>query len=532
MVGDAAAAVGVAHLDPLRFVPLDPHRQLLRGRAAAAGVDGGVLEQQQDVGDLALLARSLAAALRPRAPPRRGRVRSGQPGFRRSPLKSLHGAPLYPWRSAHGPVQGTPTRLAPGRRAQRRAGRRDAGLEPAGRRPRRPGLPHRAVRSAAAWRSGTAAGTAATTPHLQRPLPAAGGAARAAAWSAALAVVASSYLFDRLVRDRWGEAARWATLWFAAGVVTLLADGQLTFALGVAFGLAALRSLRSGQRRAARRCAAAAAACALSPARSPPSSSPASSAVGARSERGRPPRRPRPRALASPSLAARPSVLIPNLAFPERRPVPLRLLLLRRDPALVRLGALPHPRPAARSGSCAGSSPPTCSPRPSIWLVPNAMGGNAVRLGALFGGPVLAAVVLARRPRVAAWFLALVPGRRPLLAGDRERQPDRPQRRRPLDQRRLLRAARRTGCATTAATAVRIEVPPTANHWESAYLAPRLRARPRLAAPARHDPRRHLLRATSRSPTPPTAPGCATTRSASSPCPTRRSTTPRSPSGG
>ena len=27
----------------------------------------------------------------------------------------------------------------------------------------------------------------------------------------------------------------------------------------------------------------------------------------------------------------------------------------------------------------------------AIWLVPNAMGGNAVRLGALFGGPVLAA---------------------------------------------------------------------------------------------------------------------------------------------
>ena len=62
-----------------------------------------------------------------------------------------------------------------------------------------------------------------------------------------LAVVASSYLFDRLVRDRWGAAARWATLWFAAGVVTLLADGQLTFALGVAFGLAALRALQLGR---------------------------------------------------------------------------------------------------------------------------------------------------------------------------------------------------------------------------------------------------------------------------------------------
>ena len=62
-----------------------------------------------------------------------------------------------------------------------------------------------------------------------------------------LPVVASSYLFDRLVRDRWGAGARWATLWFAAGVVTLLADGQLTFALGVAFGLAALRSLQVGR---------------------------------------------------------------------------------------------------------------------------------------------------------------------------------------------------------------------------------------------------------------------------------------------
>jgi hypothetical protein len=58
------------------------------------------------------------------------------------------------------------------------------------------------------------------------------------------AVIASSYFFDRLVRDRWDASARWATLWFAAGVVTLLADGQLTFALGVAFGLACLRALQ------------------------------------------------------------------------------------------------------------------------------------------------------------------------------------------------------------------------------------------------------------------------------------------------
>src|SRR3954468_17146238 len=75
-----------------------------------------------------------------------------------------------------------------------------------------------------------------------------------------LAVVASSYLFDRLVRDRWGVEARWATLWFAAGVVTLLADGQLTFALGVAFGLGSLRALQTARAPLA---LAAAAACAL-----------------------------------------------------------------------------------------------------------------------------------------------------------------------------------------------------------------------------------------------------------------------------
>jgi hypothetical protein len=56
VVGDAAAAVGVADLDPLPLVPVGSHRQLRRRRAAAAGVDGRVLEQQQDVGDLVALA--------------------------------------------------------------------------------------------------------------------------------------------------------------------------------------------------------------------------------------------------------------------------------------------------------------------------------------------------------------------------------------------------------------------------------------------------------------------------------------------
>ncbi len=143
-----------------------------------------------------------------------------------------------------------------------------------------------------------------------------------------LAVVSSSYLFDRLVRDRWGVEARWATLWFAAGVVTLLADGQLTFALGVAFGLASLRCLQigRGQLAVARRRRPA-----RSPARSPPPSSPASSSPAAW-ERGR---RVEPRRARRRRPGARPHRR-PQPRLPRAGPVPLRLLLLRRDPALVR----------------------------------------------------------------------------------------------------------------------------------------------------------------------------------------------------
>jgi hypothetical protein len=106
----------------------------------------------------------------------------------------------------------------------------------------------------------------------------------------------------------------------------------------------------------------------------------------------------------------------------------------------------------------------------ALWLAPNAMGGNTVRLGALFGGPVLAAVVLARRPRVAPWFLAL------FIAGGLYWQLT----------ASVAQIARSVGDPATKAAyfhppaqwlrthgaeGMRIEVPPTANHWESAYLA-------------------------------------------------------------
>jgi hypothetical protein len=301
-----------------------------------------------------------------------------------------------------------------------------------------------------------------------------------------LAVVASAYLFDRLVRDRWGESARWATLWFAAGVVTLLADGQLTFSLGVAFGLASLRALQLRRPGAA---LVTSAACALS--------SPVAAVflggvllAGAaelprrsrgwhrgqglgRSLRGRgavADDRTRGLAIWTGCLALA-LTLIPNLVFPGAGEFPFAFSSFIAIPlwcgsALFLTRDLREEERQLRQVLLAYLLAAV-----AIWLIPNAMGGNAVRLGSLFGGPVMAAALMAHRPRLPVWFLAL------FLAGSLYWQLT----------ASVSQIARSVGDPSTKAAyfepvadwlrahggeGIRVEVPPTANHWESAYLAP------------------------------------------------------------
>lgn len=64
-----------------------------------------------------------------------------------------------------------------------------------------------------------------------------------------LAAVASAVLFERIARVHFGERARWGALWFGAGTVADLLIGRLTFAVGVAFALAAVYALQRGHRR-------------------------------------------------------------------------------------------------------------------------------------------------------------------------------------------------------------------------------------------------------------------------------------------
>ena len=61
----------------------------------------------------------------------------------------------------------------------------------------------------------------------------------------ALAAVASAALFGPLARGAFGEKqARWGSIWFGVGSATLLFTARLPFAIGVAFGLAALLALQ------------------------------------------------------------------------------------------------------------------------------------------------------------------------------------------------------------------------------------------------------------------------------------------------
>jgi hypothetical protein len=78
---------------------------------------------------------------------------------------------------------------------------------------------------------------------------------------AALSVLASAALFERLVLGVYGPAARWGAAWFAVAAVGDIWLGRLTFALGVTCALAAVFALVRGHPRwaalAAALCAAA-----------------------------------------------------------------------------------------------------------------------------------------------------------------------------------------------------------------------------------------------------------------------------------
>lgn len=271
----------------------------------------------------------------------------------------------------------------------------------------------------------------------------------------ALAALAAAALFALLARRRFGGRALLASLWFAAGAGAWLFTGRMTFLLGVAFGLAALLAAD------ARRLALAATLAALTALASPVTgvfvglAGLAAGLAGARREAA---------ALALPAAAA---TLALGLAFPTTGEAPFVLSSFVAVP-LFAAGALwlipPHHR-ALRIGVALYAVLALAA-----FAIPTPLGGNVVRLGALFGGP-LAALVLLPRPLVLAavavpllyWQLQAPVRDVAAVAGD-------PSTERAYYEPLLAELERdeRTGAAVE-----RVHVPPTLGRWESAYVAER-----------------------------------------------------------
>ena len=272
----------------------------------------------------------------------------------------------------------------------------------------------------------------------------------------ALSAVVAAVLFERLTYPRWGSQARLGAIWFGAASATNLFTGRLTFALGVAIGLGALLA---AQRERETLAIGLAAACSLA---SPIAGLFLALAGGA----GWLASRRRVTLVMAASAFAVAAALA--AAFPEGGVEPFVVSAYWPTVAFAAavLVLVPREEKAIRYGAVLYALACTAA-----FLFDTPMGGNAARLGTLFGGPLLACL-LWRRHAVALALLAL-----PLLywqwmppvrdvrdaSGDPSVQASYY-----LPLNTFLTGARPTG---------RVEIAPTRNHWETVHVARRSRWR-------------------------------------------------------
>lgn len=210
----------------------------------------------------------------------------------------------------------------------------------------------------------------------------------------ALSGVLSAALFEPLARHHFGSrAARWGALWFGAGAMTPVLSGRITFSAGVGAALGALLAVQRGRAWlgwvlaftcgllspiAALFLGLAGVALELSGSRR----------VGV--------------ALAVAALT--PPALV-SLLFPDGGEGPFVFSAFWPLPvlALAFFFALPTRERTLRTGAVLYAVAAV-----GAWAIATPVGGNAVRLGALVGGPLLLCALLAARRRLTAPLIALL----------------------------------------------------------------------------------------------------------------------------
>lgn len=326
----------------------------------------------------------------------------------------------------------------------------------------------------------------------------------------ALSAIAAATLFGLLAsRALPPRAARAATLTFAFGFCAELPSGRVPYDLGVAIGLAAMLPLTATprSRAAAALAAAGAAAFAITTAAASPVAGAFLALVGLTLTLGARTTSP-VQAVHGPSQPIRPSRLTPGLlaagaalasilvlalAFPEDGYEPFaagafwpELAAASVVAALLPRGTLgARGRRTLRIGATLYALALTAS-----FLLRTPMGGNAVRLGAMFGAPLIVGVLwqggdiaigrrridarialLALAPLLLYWQLASAIDDQVALAGDRSVEPGFYA---PLRAELLKLAGRASGHGAgghgVGGHPIRIEVPLMGSHWEAAYL--------------------------------------------------------------
>lgn len=281
------------------------------------------------------------------------------------------------------------------------------------------------------------------------------GAAVGATVVGGLAAVVATGLFGLLARRHYATGARLATLWFGAGTIAMLLSGRLTFALGVAIGLAALVAL--DEERPLFLVPLAAATSFASPVAGFFLILIGASLILTGD---------RLRGAVLAACAAVPIAFM-ALAFPTTGPEPFVLSSLAGTLAVTLAVFLALPRKQRLLRCCTGlyAAAVLCA-----FAIPNAMGGNVVRLSNLVAGPVLVLGLAGPRRRLLLVLLAL-----PLIywqwqgaVRDVSRASADPSVQRSFYTPLLAELKARTDGAP-----VRIEIPPTEDRWEVYYVAPK-----------------------------------------------------------
>lgn len=271
----------------------------------------------------------------------------------------------------------------------------------------------------------------------------------------ALSAVAAALLFAAIADRRWGERARVGILWFAAATSISLFTGRTTFALGVVVALGAALASQRGHRPPAIVLAA------LCPLASPIAA--LFLALGGAAywlaER-------RPQGLEL-GIAALGVAVLMALLFPEGGTEPFvgssfwpalaisvgAYFVLPAEERLLRIGVALYVLALV-----------------AAFAIDNPLGGNVTRMGTLLLGPLLACALWPRRwlllaltaPVLLAWQIA--PVVRDLERAEAE----------PSVTESFYEPLRDYLARATGGPPARVEVVPTENHWEAAYLPPQV----------------------------------------------------------